>query len=101
MDDMLRPEPEARRNARLARGTGADLRAGRRKLGSCRTMDRAADAAARKQPLVRRIDDGLDIQLGDVAFGDLHPVTQRSHVDFARAMASTIMPFASSASAQR
>src|SRR5262245_53979731 len=54
-----------------------------------------------RQPIVGRIHDRLDIELGDVALGDAHAAPDVAHFAFARSIASVIILVASSASAQR
>ena len=42
-------------------------------------MDRAVHAAAAQQRLVRRIDDGIDRQLGDVGLANLDALHRSLH----------------------
>ena len=42
-------------------------------------MDRAIDAAAAKQALIGGVDDGLDVEGGDVALDDLNAALHGAH----------------------
>jgi hypothetical protein len=37
-------------------------------------MDRAVDTAAAQQAFIRRVDDGIDLQPGDIASLDFDPI---------------------------
>ena len=49
-------------------------------------MDGAVDAAAAEQRLVCGVDDGVDVEPGDVAFDDLYAVRHRAIGDAERAL---------------
>src|ERR1700744_47943 len=71
MDDMPRRKIVAARDFRIAGFAAAERFAFAQKLLARGTMDRAVDAAAAEQAFVGRIDDCVDIELGDVAERDL------------------------------
>jgi len=70
VDDVARGEREARRNARTAGGAVTDARAGLGQFRPRGPVDCAADAAARRQALVGRVDDCVDVEPRDVALMD-------------------------------
>src|SRR6266446_5362546 len=83
VDDVARRQPVAARDARFAGGAAAKGAALRDELRAGRAMDRAVDAASAEEGGVRGIDDGIDVELGDVAameleFHKFHPDPERS-----------------------
>src|SRR5262245_40972009 len=73
VDHVTREEAEARRHLGIPRLTAAELGTSRAKLGTCGTVDCAIHAASAKQRPVGGVDDGVDVEPGDVAFDDLNP----------------------------
>ena|SRR6266849_3062918 len=71
MDHMPGRQPIAAGDARLAGRTAADLAAFLQQLGPGGAVDRAIDAAAAEESGVGGVDDGVDIELGDIGFDDL------------------------------
>jgi hypothetical protein len=69
---LARRQAEARRDLRLTGVAAAELGASLGKLRSRSAVDGAADAPARRQHSVGGIDDGVDVEPGDVAFDDLY-----------------------------
>jgi hypothetical protein len=80
VDHVTRGQAEARGDLRLTSGATAKFGACLGKIGACGTVDRAADAAAGSQHLIGGIDDGIDVQPGDVAFDDLDAFRHRTGV---------------------
>ena len=74
MHDLARGQAEPRRDARLARGTAADLAAGREQLGPGGAVDRPVHAAAPEQARVGGVDDRIDGERRDVGLDDLDHV---------------------------
>ena len=72
MDDVPCLEAEARRDDGRARVAVSDRRARCLQLAAaCRTEDRAADAAARKEHFVGGVDDCVRVQIGDADCSDV------------------------------
>src|SRR5262245_37301707 len=70
VDHVARRKPEARRDLRLPRLAAAKPGASLGERRPCGTVDGAADAAAGGQHRVGGIDDGMDLEPGDVAFDE-------------------------------
>jgi hypothetical protein len=66
VDDKPRGQEKARRDARLANRTRSGARARAGQLGSGGIMNGAADSAARRQAAVRRVDNRINRERGDV-----------------------------------
>ena len=74
MDHVARRQTEARGDFRPSRLAAAKLSASLGELRTCGTVDGAADATARGQHGVGGVDDGIDVEPGDVAFDNLNAV---------------------------
>src|SRR5262245_13341158 len=74
VNHMPRLEAEAGRDLGLARRATAERGASRFKLGAGRAVDRAVDAATAEQTPIGGVDDGIDIERGDVALDDFDAV---------------------------
>src|SRR5262245_35928505 len=74
VDHVARRQPEARRDLRLSSLAAAKPGASLGELMPRGTVDGAADASARGKHLVGGIDDGVDVEPGDVAFDNLDAV---------------------------
>ena len=73
MDHVTRGKAEAWRDLGLARLAAAEKRAGLAQLRACRAVDGAVDAAAAEKCFIGGVDDGVDIEPGNVALdGDGH-----------------------------
>ena len=77
MDHVTGGQAEARGDLGFSRLAAAKACANFGELGTSSTVDGAADATAGCQHLVGGIDDGIDIEPGDVAFDDLDAVGHR------------------------
>jgi hypothetical protein len=60
----------ALRHFRLAGAAAVQQTAFGEQIGTCGTMNRAIHTAATEQGGVGRVDDGIDIELGDVGLED-------------------------------
>jgi hypothetical protein len=74
VDHVACRQAEARGDLRLSRLATAKFDTSRSELRTCGTVDGAADATARGQHGVGGIDDGIDVEPGDVAFDNLNAV---------------------------
>ena len=74
VDHVARGKSEARGDLRLSRLATAKASASLGELMTCGTVDGAADATAWGKRGVGGIDDGIDVEPGDVAFDDLDTV---------------------------
>src|SRR5262249_51925677 len=71
VDDVTRWQTEARRDLRIPRLAAAELGAGRAKLRACGAVDRSVNATSTEQCPIGGVDDGVDVELGNVALDDL------------------------------
>jgi len=67
VDDVARGQLVAHGDLRIARLAAIEGAAGDRKFGTSRSMNGTVDSAAAEQRTVGGIDDGINLQLGDVA----------------------------------
>jgi hypothetical protein len=74
VDDVLGGEAIAVGQPSLALRTAADFQALLQQLRPRGAMDRAIDAPAAAHRLIGGVDDGVDLELGDVADEDFHAV---------------------------
>src|SRR5262245_66192220 len=74
VDHMARLEAETGRDLGLARLATAERGASLFKLGAGGAMDRAIDAATAEQAPIGGVDDGVDVERGDIALDDLDAV---------------------------
>lgn len=72
VDDVTREKAKARGDLGIPRLAAAELSTSRAKLGTCGTVDRTIHAASAKQRPVGGVDDGVDVEPGDVAFDDFN-----------------------------
>jgi len=72
VDDVTREKAKARGDLGIPRLAAAELGTSRAKLGTCGTVDRTIHAASAKQRPVGGVDDGVDVEPGDVAFDDFN-----------------------------
>ena len=70
MDDPARGEIKTGRCLRVPCVAAAELGAGFEQSRAGRPVDGSVDSSASQQGLVRRVDDGVDLLLGDVANDD-------------------------------
>src|SRR5262245_27171884 len=75
---MARPEAEAGRDFGLARLAAAEDGASFHELGAGRAVNGAVDAAPAEQCSVGGVDDGVDVERGDVALDDGDAVKHRA-----------------------
>src|SRR5262249_46684257 len=73
VDHEARLEPVAARQLRIAGLAAAERAALREQLLAGRAVDRAVDPTAAQQAGVRRVDDRVDVEGGDVGFHDRDP----------------------------
>ena len=66
-------EAESRRDLGLARLASAKRGASLLQIVARGAMDRTVNAASAKQALIGGVDDGVNVERGDVAFDDLDP----------------------------
>ena len=78
VDHVARRQTEARRDLGLSRLAAAELGARRAELRSGGAVDGAVDAAAAEQALIGGVDDGVDVERGDVALDDVDALGHRS-----------------------
>src|SRR5262245_61077408 len=74
MDDVPGLQTIAAGNLGLARGAASERAALREQLRPRRTMDRPVDSATAEQRRIGGVDDGVDVEGGDVGFKDLDTV---------------------------
>ena len=70
MDHVSRGKPEALRDLGFSGVAAAERGAGLAQLGPRGAVNGAVDAAAAKQAVIRGVDDGVDIERGDIALDD-------------------------------
>ena len=73
MDHMPRRQAVALGDLGVAGLAAVERPALGQQLGPRRTMDRAIDAAPAKERRIRRVDDGVNAQCGDVGNDDFQP----------------------------
>ena len=73
VDHIAGRQIEAGRDLGLAGGAAAERGTRVGQFGPGGAMDGAADPAARRQRLVGGVDDGVDIERGDIAFDGVDP----------------------------
>src|SRR5262245_16100470 len=71
MDDVTRLQAKARRDLGLARRAAAEQPAGGLQLGARGPMDGAVNPAAAHERAVGGIDDGIDVERGDISLDDV------------------------------
>src|SRR4051812_28183612 len=74
MDDPLRGQVKSRREPSLAGRATADLAGGFQEAGPGGAVDRAIDPAATEERAIRRVDDGIDRQRGDIGLDDVDAI---------------------------
>src|SRR3546814_435507 len=78
VDHMARLQAEAGRNLGLAGLATAERGASHVKLGAGRAVDRAIDDAAAEQAPIGGVDDGGDVERGDIGLDDRDAVKHRA-----------------------
>jgi hypothetical protein len=81
VNHVTRRQAEARRDLGISRLAAAKLDTGRAEFRPCSAMDRAVDPATAEQSPVGGVDDGIDLEPGDVALDDLDTVPHGSIAD--------------------